>query len=723
MDLVNSLDKFKIELTGSIIFLISLFLTFSFHNSDNFLILYSIISLLILALLRHYKEIRTKYLLTYLFSLNLLIYFETINIMVILSYFLISYFPEIKMKSSPLHPGPFLWNKSKDIFFIKDLNLKYNSVNEAWVKSTNISKEEAKGKSDFDLFDKDLATDFRKSDEEAIEIGSSSTIIEVPSDGEIYYHMSIKQAIKDSEGKVIGLFGLRRDVTDQQIVKRTLEEKNVIVEQLLKFSPNPIFIKNLDLTYTLVNEAYTNIHNKPLDEIIGKSDYELFDSETAEKFRLYDKQVIENKKVVIREIVTELAGGSQHSIVTKGPIIDKDGNVTGVIGIAHDITEHKNMEEELLRTQRMESIGILAGGIAHDLNNILTGVSGYASLLDATLENNESLEFVKQIISANERATNLIGKLLIFSSKQVEKVVSIDLNSLIMEIYELLSASMRKSISFTFDLGATSNIDADQSQLNQVLLNLMVNSIDAIESKGDIHIKTFNQFISKPDEYKFHPNKVKAGEFVVFSIRDSGIGIVEEDMNRIFEPFFTTKNDLLVKGTGLGLSIVYGVVNDMGGIISVESEINKGTQFEIMFPAGFMNGDQEIISPQEIRTGSGKILVIDDEEPIIDLLENMLNRLGYVVLHSTRGRQGIELFEKNSSNIKCVILDLLMPEMDGVEVFEELKKIKPEIKVILSSGFGGGIVMEDLLHIGFNDFLSKPYTLKDLSELLNKVLD
>jgi CheY-like chemotaxis protein len=250
----------------------------------------------------------------------------------------------------------------------------------------------------------------------------------------------------------------------------------------------------------------------------------------------------------------------------------------------------------------------------------------------------------------------------------------------------------------------------------------MVNSIDAIRAMGEIHLKTCNRYISDPNEYRYSSNKAKHGEYVVFSIKDDGLGISDDNLGKIFEPFFTTKNDQLVKGTGLGLSIVYGVVNELGGIITVESAVDKGTQFDIMFPVGKLVSKEKKQSVFQFTTGSGKILVIDDEEPILELLRNMLNRLGYEVITSSRGKEGIEIYEKNSTEIECVILDLLMPEIDGIKVFEELKKINLDIKVILSSGFGGKLGLEDLQEMGFDAILSKPYNLKDLSELLNKVL-
>jgi PAS domain S-box-containing protein len=685
--------------------------------------MYAIPSLLILALLRYIKEKKSTILLNYLFTLNLLIYFDIQNITVILSYFLVTYLSINDKGGSHLDPGKILWDNSNDLIFIKDKNLNYYAVNDAWTRFNDTHENLVIGKGDFEIFNNELASVYRKSDEEAIELGSISITVEVPREGKKFYMMTIKQVIHNSEGEIIGLFGLSRDITDHHTAIRSLEEKNMIVEQLLKFSPNPIFIKNLDLIYTLVNNAYTKMHDKHLDQIIGKNDYELFEQETAVKFRADDRQVIDNKEIMLKEVMTIFAGRDQYSIVTKGPIIDIDGKVTGVIGMAHDITEYKRLEKEIHRTQKMESIGILAGGIAHDLNNILTGVSGYASLLQATLEDEESLEFVKQIIATNERASNLISKLLIFSSKQVEKVVSVDINSLIMDIYELLASSMRKSIEFSFNLNATSNIDGDQSQLNQVILNLIVNSIDSIKAVGEIHLKTYNRYIAEPNDYRYQTNKAKPGEFVVFSIKDSGIGISKQNIGKIFEPFFTTKDDQLVRGTGLGLSIVYGVVNELGGIISVESEVGKGTQIDIMFPKGLLVGKEKKQSPFQFTVGSGKILVIDDEEPILELLRNMLNRLGYEVITSSRGKEGIGIYEKNSSEIECVILDLLMPEIDGIKVFEELKKINSDIKVILSSGFGGKLGMEDLEEMGFDAILSKPYNLKELSKMLNKVIN
>lgn len=617
-----------------------------------------------------------------------------------------------------------VWNKTQDIMWVKDVELRYIMINNALENFFNLKRVDIIGKNDYEIFKKETAEFYRNGDFEVIKTKKSFTVYEeVQNENSTNHMMTIKQPLLDKNDELIGVFGISRDVSDLIFVRQKLEESKELIEKIFDYAPDPIFVKNKEGEYTKVNQAFARAHRVPIKELIGKTDFELFDKITAEKFIKVDLEIFRTGERQTNQSTNILAGEMITTITTKGPIHDKHGNIIAVVGVAHDITDYKIIEDKIIESQKMDSVGNLAGGIAHDLNNILSGVLGYSSILLTEEIDEERRSYLENIINATNKATDLIRKLLLFSRKHKDQIVSTSLNTIINDVYHILKPSIRKNISFEFDLNENlKNIDGDPSQINQVVMNLCVNAIEAIGKKGIIRISSNMCQIDEFSKFKVTSLGARPGEFVKVVVEDNGIGISQEIRDKIFDPFYTTKTQGVAKGTGLGLSIVYGVVTNHGGLLSIYSEKGKGTAMSVYFPVGKLAHPKQEEKMEEIDEGSGNILIIDDEPLIQNLLKTILSKLGYKTIVATSGAEGISYYKKYINQIDLIILDLVMPEMDGKEVFSKLLKINKDVKIILSTGFGKDGETEMLLKTGVKAFLPKPYTITDISKILSEVI-
>jgi PAS domain S-box-containing protein len=382
-----------------------------------------------------------------------------------------------------------------------------------------------------------------------------------------------------------------------------------------------------------------------------------------------------------------------------------------ILSFVRDITQEKRLEGQLIQSQKMEAIGTLAGGIAHDFNNLMTTIQGNVSLMlfdiDSLHPNYENLKNIEKQI---ERGARLTSQLLGYAKKGKYQVQPMDLNKFVVETSEAFGRT-KKEISIyrqlTVDLLP---IEVDQGQIEQVLLNLYVNAADAMPRGGKLDLKTANVTHEAIKSQLYKPRK---GQYVLLSVTDSGEGIDQEIQQRMFEPFFTTKE--LGRGTGLGLASVYGIIKGHGGYIEVASEKDRGTTFIIYFPAS----QKKIIVPVDgsgdIVKGSGTILLVDDEEMVLDIGVQLLKKMGYKVLQAGSGDEALKLFEAHKDAIDLVILDIIMPEMGGGQLFDRLAQIQPDVKVLLSSGYSIDGEARELLQRGCKGFIQKPFSLKQLS--------
>jgi len=416
--------------------------------------------------------------------------------------------------------------------------------------------------------------------------------------------------------------------------------------------------------------------------------------------------------------------------VTISPV--RDGGTEEInhfVVVGQDITEQLALEHNLRQVQKMEAVGQLAGGIAHDFNNLLTGILGYAELLKSEAGNPEIVqEAVDEIWSGAKRAADLTKQLLGFARRGKNRNVLIDLHELTPGVIRLIDPMLDKRISIIERFDAPrSIIRGDPSQIEQVILNLLLNAVDAIEAKAresgegakrEIILRTH---VDPRSEIR-SPNVLGPGlDFFSIAISDTGCGMPPELQDRIFEPFFTTKDE--GKGTGMGLAMVYGIVKAHEGWIEVDSHPGSGTTITVHFPLAEETAlESEVITQSAPIYGTGQILIVDDEEPIRRLVSKILTSLGYTALTARNGREALEFFAKRNGAIDLILLDMVMPEMSGSECLIELKKIDPSVRVIITTGYGLNDVVQELIDAGAVGFVQKPFTAARISEEIARVL-
>lgn len=404
------------------------------------------------------------------------------------------------------------------------------------------------------------------------------------------------------------------------------------------------------------------------------------------------------------------------------PTRDQSGTIINYVSVQRDLTRELQMEEQYLQAQKMESIGRLAGGIAHDFNNIMTAILGFGSMiLDQLGENHPLRHAVEQIVSAGERATNLTRQLLTFSRKQMVEVRILDPNAVIVEMNQLLRRALGEDVELITLLDDEAGcVKMDPGLLQQVVMNLAINARDAMARGGQLTIRTARTALDE----KFCKTRVNVqpGDYLQLSLIDNGSGMTKEVMKHIFEPFFTTKPK--GKGTGLGLATVYGIVNQCGGHIEIESAPGSGTEIKIWLPRVVTHADTVPVELEEkLQKGTETILVVEDEEVVRDLSCRILRSLDYHVLEAANGREALDLVEKYKNTIHLVFTDVVMPQMGGPEMVEHLVQMRPGIKVIYTSGFTESTIVERGVALGKVRLIQKPFTRELLAQRIRHALD
>jgi PAS domain S-box-containing protein len=511
-----------------------------------------------------------------------------------------------------------------------------------------------------------------------------------------------------SSKTVIGVEGVQyRGITKELLSVRRHFEKilETMSEGIIETTSAGIIV--------YANEAALSLIGKSAENVFASSFTELF----GEDHRQWIKDFLDTgikKLSTIEDDHPLKLNGKQVSLKIL-PVKDDDSKR---IIILNDISDRKRMEAQLIQSRKLEAIGTLAGGVAHDFNNLLTGIQGNTSLLlldvDNTHEHYRKLKRIEELIQSGSKLT---GQLLGYARKGSYEERVIDLNKLVLETFETFGRTRKQIVindELSQDLFA---IEGDPSQIEQALLNLYVNASDAMPDGGELTLRTSN--ISHK-EIEGKPYDPKPGKYVLLTVSDTGIGMNEETMERIFDPFFTTKE--MGRGTGLGLASVYGIVKAHGGYVDVESKLGEGTTFSIYLPAT-ENGVQETIEPAEqLIKGKGTVLLVDDEEFVVEVGIKLLEALGYTVLGARSGKEALGVYEMQKDNIALVILDVIMPGMGGRETYDRLKKINPDVKVILSSGYSIDGQTRQILERGCNGFIQKPFTLNEISKKLREIL-
>ncbi|MBU4463807.1 MAG: response regulator [Proteobacteria bacterium] len=521
---------------------------------------------------------------------------------------------------------------------------------------------------------------------------------------------------------------------ENKLINGRLKVTQQRYQYLVNASPDIIYTLNPEGEITFINGAVESLLSCDAEQLLSKHyTYILFEDDLNKAKYHFNERRTGSRATSGLELRLKTSNNSHDpekcllivelkSMGIYDKLIDEiDKTFVGTYGVARDIGDRKRLEAQLLQSQKMEAIGTLAGGIAHDFNNLLMGIMGRISLINHDIDlTHPHYKHLKDIEDMVKKGADLTKQLLGFAMGGKYEVKPADINELIEKCSDMFGRSRKESKIHTMLQKDVCAVEIDRSQIEQVLLNLFVNAWHAMPEGGDIFIKTKN--IRLDDEDVIHYG-IKPGEFVMVSVTDTGVGMDEETLQHIFEPFFTTKK--LGGGTGLGLASAYGIIKNHGGLINVNSKKGEGTTFNFYLPAV----EAQIVSQlrndteDEILHGTETILIVDDEEIVINVSREMLNNMGYNVFVAGGGKEALEIFKKNKDKITLVMLDMIMPDLAGSDVYNVLKEIKPNIKVLLSSGYSIDDQASEIMSRGCDGFIQKPFNMLQLSKMLRKILD
>ena len=604
-------------------------------------------------------------------------------------------------------------------------------INPAWLGVLGYSREEVVGHWFGDFLPEDMKEVFKERFPEFKRVGNifGAEFEMICSDGSTKIVAFDGKIGVDQEGQFKQTYCVFRDSTAQKKAEEALETMVQQWEISFNAISDPLCLLN--------NDGQIIRFNKAMKNFIGKEDREILTRRCWEVLHQTDRPIPEcpfpRMLVSLKRESSILSVGERVLNVSVDPVIDKKGKLAGAVHIISDITEAKKAEEEriswerkLAAVQKMESLGLLAGGIAHDFNNLLTAILGNVDLALFDLPPESSvLPRIKDLKKATLHLAELTSQMLAFSGKGTVEFARINLSKLTSEIAHLLKVAISKKATIKFDLlSDLPPIAADASQLRQVIMNLILNASDSLhDGEGIISLST--TLIEADEGYlsEFFPDHdLLGGSFVCLEVSDTGCGMSEETKEKVFDPFFTTKET----GRGLGLAAVLGIVRGHNGALKVYTEPMHGTSIKILLPAAdLMEGLRSEASNRDMSLRpEGRILVVDDEESVRSTARLILEKGGFKVTVAESGNTAVEVIRREGETISAVLLDLTMPGMDGIETFDSIRQIRPDIPVILSSGYNQTRAMKDLMGRESVGFIQKPYEAQNLinrfSEIISK---
>lgn len=531
--------------------------------------------------------------------------------------------------------------------------------------------------------------------------------------------------LKDETGIPTEIIGFWTDITERKLIEEALKESEERFKTLFDTILDGVYQTDEDNRFSLINNSGARIFGyESADEMTGRPVADFWaDPQDREVF--LKKLRLSGSLSTYPLNARKKDGRIIHIEITCNILRDENGNYTGTEGIIRDVTERKKLEEQFIQAQKMEAVGHLAGGIAHDFNNFLTAIIGYASIMQVKLRNEDPLmPNIDMILASAEKAANLTASLLAFGRKQIIDLKPTEINSLIRQSEKLLRRMIREDIELRLMLCDKDLIVmADGSQLEQALMNLTTNARDAMPAGGALIIETRQDDIN--EAFVSAHGYGKPGSYAVISVSDTGKGMDTATREKIFEPFFTTKE--LGKGTGLGLSMVYGLLKQHNGFIDVYSELTRGTTFKIYLPLIIKTDvspaviDAALEAP--IARGTENVLLAEDNAEVREFIGTVLKDYGYNVFSAVDGEDAINRFLEHRDRIDIVILDVIMPKINGKEVYKRLAGIKPGLKVIFTSGYTADIIhLQGILERDIN-YLAKPISPNSLLRKVREVLD
>jgi two-component system, cell cycle sensor histidine kinase and response regulator CckA len=617
-----------------------------------------------------------------------------------------------------------------DYIYLKDVQSRFvvcnnrRADNDAMPVTTN----DLIGKTDADFFPPEQAARFRA--DELVVLGGTPMIDKeetlIRPDGSQQVVLTTKLPFRDSSGKIVGLLGYGRDITER---KRTEESLRLLVSAVEQ-SKESVVITDAELALPgpkiiFVNPAFTQMTGYSEEEVMGKTPRILQGPRTDKTVLSRLRQNLERGKVFQGEAINYRKDGTEFDMEWQiAPLRNVSGKITHFVAIQHDITERKQLEAQLFQSQKLETVGKLAGGIAHEFNSILTAIIGQSELLLGELPAGSPLaKNATEISKAAGRAATLTRQLLAYGRKQFLQPEALDLNRVVASMegmfHHLMGGDVDTHIVPAIDLQA---VKADAGQIEQVIVNMAINARDAMSNGGKLTLETAN--VSFDQESVGRYPELKPGDYVMLAITDTGTGMSEEVRARVFEPFFSTKG--VGQGTGLGLSTCYGIIKQSGGHISVYSEPGRGTTFKIYLPQMEQQvkiSIQRLDSP-ELPHGTETILLVEDDPALREMAATLLRRLGYTVLTAANGVEALSLnHQRDSGEIDLLFTDVVMPHMSGKELADRVRTLYPHTRILFTSAYTeNAIVHQGVLNKGVA-LLQKPFTPSALAYKVREMLD
>jgi signal transduction histidine kinase len=505
------------------------------------------------------------------------------------------------------------------------------------------------------------------------------------------------------------------DLTDKLELLAALKDSEAQKKAIVDGFSGILILFDTNLVAQWVNEAT----RQQFPDAIGHHCHEIFCAKNGQCKGCAFTRSLETGQIETTTQRVEIHGGQTDEIIfdiTASPVSNEAGKITGIIIIAQNVTEKYILEKQLRHTQKMEAIGTLAGGVAHDFNNVLTPIMGYTEIIRLKLEQDgyegdRVYSYLAEILKASKRAKSLVEQVLTFSRSIEKKAVHQFLHPIIKEVMKLMRMTLPSTLTIIEEVDENcGRVLIDPVQIHQVLINLCTNASHALNGKHGTLVVRLAALPPSGDGEKW----------VELSVADSGSGIDPEDLERIFEPYFSTKEK--TRGTGMGLAMVHGIINAQGGHIDVESEVGKGTVFKIRLPMVTYEPSPVMADLGELKGGQGRVILVDDEAQVVQVTGEILKNLGYGVVGKTSPEEALELFSSSPDDFDLVLTDLTMPGLTGLELSRRIKCIRTDIPIVLFTGYSDLVSKEEAKEAGIDEYCMKPISMRDLSTVLAKFL-
>ena len=620
----------------------------------------------------------------------------------------------------------------RDVIWTRDMNLRLTYISPSVKEQQGYTAEEAMVRTPEETWTPDslkfvgkvLTEELEIEKQEKKNLTRSRTLeVEVKcKEGSTIWTEAKMSFLRDQRGHPTGIIGVTRDISERKQAEEALRESEEKYRTVLESNPDPVVVYDIEGKVTYFNPAFTRVFGWTLAERLGNKMDVFVPAEAWRETKMMIEKVLAGERFSNVETLRYNKKGETIPVSVSGTIYkDKKGNPIGSVINLRDISHQKKLETQLKQAQKMEAIGTLAGGIAHDFNNILSSVIGYTELaLDNEKRGSFQYQNLQEVLSAGHRAKDLVKQILTFSRQVDQKQKPIQVKPLVKEALRMLRASIPSTVEIEQHVQSDALVMGDPTQIHQILMNLCTNAAHAMEDNGGLLTVSLLDAELDSDVISHHPD-LKPGPYIKLTVTDTGLGISPDVMEKIFDPFFTTKEK--GKGTGLGLSVVHGIVRSHGGGIYVYSEPGKGSIFEVCLPVIESRFKPEEKADRPIPTGTERILFIDDEPVITNLGKQVLESLGYDVVARNSSIEALELFKEKRDRFDLVITDMTMPHMTGEKLAENLMQIRPDIPVILCTGFSFMIDEQKALNMGIRAFISKPMLKQEIAETIRQVLD